>query len=186
MRLAPIARRPRRFPARRVPARLAAIGALALGMASTAALAEDAGKSAPVKIAVFSFELEDASPAAALLGTDTSSTTTMDRVNSEARRELAQSGRYSVIDASKAATQKTLQNCDGCEAALALQLGAEQSLVGVLTRVTQTDYYVRIQIRDARSGKLLDQEEANFAGGEEGWATGVRMLIKHQVLAAQN
>ena len=89
-----------------------------------------------------------------------------------------------MIDASNAATQKSLQSCDGCEAALALQLGAEQSMVGVLTRVTQTDYYVRIQIRDARSGKLLDQEEANFAGDEEGWATGVRMLIKHQVLAA--
>ena len=47
-----------------------------------------------------------------------------------------------------------------------------------MRKVSQTDYYVVIQIRDARTGKLLDQQEANFAGGEEGWATGVRMLIK--------
>jgi hypothetical protein len=186
MRLALIVRKPRRAPTDRAPVGLAAIGALALCLTLTSAVAEDAGKPPPVKIAVFAFQLEDASPAAALLGRDTSSAATMDKVSSEARRELAQSGRYSVIDASNAATQKSLQTCDGCEAALALQLGAEQSMVGVLTRVTQTDYYVRIQIRDARSGKLLDQEEANFAGGEEGWATGVRMLIKHQVLAAEN
>jgi len=170
--------------ANRALARIKAIGILALGWALLPAAAEDVIRSAPVKIAVFDFELEDATPAAALLGRDTSSATTMDSVTREARRELTESGRYSVIDASKVATpQKALRNCDGCEAALALQLGAEQSLVGVVTRVTQTDYYVRIQIRDARSGKLLDQEEANFAGSEEGWATGVRMLIRHQVLA---
>jgi len=171
----------------RALARIGPIGVLAaLGLCCTAVQAEDGAKSAPVKIAVFDFELDDASPAAALLGKNTSSAAAMDTVSREARRELAQSGRYSVIDASKvAAAQKTpLQNCDGCEAAVALQLGAEQSLVGVVTRVTQTDYYVRIQIRDARSGKLLDQQEANFAGGEEGWATGVRMLIKHQILAS--
>jgi hypothetical protein len=53
-------------------------------------------------------------------------------------------------------------------------------------RATQTDYYMWIQIRDARTGKILDQQAANFAGGEEGWASGVRMLIRHQVLASQN
>lgn len=168
----------------RAPAKIGPIGALALGLAFTPVLASDLVKSAPVKIVVFDFELDDASPAAALLGRNTSSAATMDTVSREARRELARSGRYSVIDVSEAAAaQKPLRDCDGCEAAVALQLGAEQSLVGVVTRVTQTDYYVRIQIRDARSGKLLDQEEANFAGGEEGWATGVRMLIKHQILA---
>jgi Protein of unknown function (DUF2380) len=169
----------------RVLARVGPIGVLTLGLGSVPAQAEDAVKSAPVKIAVFDFELDDASPAAALLGRNTSSAATMDTVSREARRELAESGRYRVIDASKvAAAQKPLQNCDGCEAAVALQLGAEQSLLGVVTRVTQTDYYVRIQIRDARSGKVLDQQEANFAGGEEGWASGVRLLIKHQILAA--
>ena len=83
-------------------------------------------------------------------------------------------------------TEKSLRNCDGCEAGIALQLGAEQSLFGVVRKVTQTDYYVLIQIRDARTGKLLDQQEANFTGSEEGWASGVRMLIKHQVLVSDN
>jgi hypothetical protein len=176
-----------------VAVRLTKIGpaaVLALSFSSSPVFPEDAVKSPPVKIAVFDFELEDVSPAASLLGKTTSSTTTMHEVSKQARRELAHSGRYSVIDVSKVdaktVTEKSLRNCEGCEAGIALQLGAEQSLIGVVRRVTQTDYYVVIQIRDARTGELLDQQEANFAGSEEGWATGVRMLIKHQVLASQN
>jgi len=165
-------------------------GVLALSFAFSPVFAQDAVKSPPVKIAVFDFELEDETPAASLLGRTTSSTSTMDEVSKQARRELAHSGRYSIIEVSKVdattVTGKSLRNCDGCEAGIALRLGAEQSLIGVVRRVTQTDYYVVIQIRDARTGKLLDQQAANFAGGEDGWSSGVRMLIKHQVLASQN
>jgi hypothetical protein len=64
-----------------------------------------------------------------------------------------------------------------------LQAGADQSLLGVVKRITQTDYYVVIQITDARTGQVLDRQAANFAGGPDGWASGVRMLLKHQVLA---
>ena len=109
-------------------------------------------------------------------------------VQAEARRMLAESGRYRLVDVSNAdakpVKEKSLRNCEGCAAGIALQLGADQSLIGVVTRVTQTDYYVSIQISDARTGKVLDQQEANFAGAADGWASGVRMLIKHQVLAS--
>jgi hypothetical protein len=160
-----------------------------LGVLLLSASADAADKPTPVKIAVFDFELEDTSPAAALLAKATSSAATMDTVSSEARRELARSGRYDLINVTKvdapAVRARSLRNCGGCEAGIALQLGADQSLFGVLQRVTQTDYYVVVQIRDARSGKVLDQEEANFAGSEEGWASGVRMLIRHQVLGSE-
>jgi hypothetical protein len=165
---------------------IGALGFLALGWASVAAPAEDAA--APVRIAVFDFELEDQSPAAALLDKASSSAATMEQVSSAARAQLAQSGRYRLVDVSgvtaEPAQQRLLRNCEGCEAAIALRLGAEQSLLGILRRVTQTDYYVVIQIRDAHSGKLLNEQDANFAGSEEGWPSGVRMLIKHQILAA--
>lgn len=167
--------------------RLASAGVLALSFAVSGVFPQDAVKPAPTRIAVFDFELEDVSPAASLLGKTSSGTTTMDEVSKQARQELARSGRYTIIDtgkvAAKTSTGKPLRECEGCEAGIALQLGADQSLIGILTRVTQTDYYVVIQIRDALTGKLLDQQEANFAGSEEGWASGVRMLIKHQVLS---
>jgi hypothetical protein len=162
------------------------VGLLVLGALALPAFASKASKTAPVKIAVFAFELDDESPAAALLNEGTSTSAAMDKVNTDARAELAQSGRYDVIDASNtdmsAVKNKSFKDCDGCEAAMALKLGAQQSLIGVVKRATQTDYYIVIQIRDARSGKVLDQQAANFAGGEEGWGTGARMLIRHQIL----
>ena len=100
---------------------------------------------------------------------------------------MAESGRFILVDVSKIDAEpvkaKSLRNCDGCEAGIALQAGAEQALIGVVRRVTQTDYYVLVQISDAQTGKVLNQQDANFAGGPDGWASGVRMLLKHQVLA---
>jgi hypothetical protein len=169
---------------------VAALGAavlLALACGGPPVSATGAAQPPPVPIAVFAFELEDASPQASYLGGSGQVAATMAEVSRAARLELTQSGRYSVIDASAVDTSrvaaKGLRNCGGCEAALALQLGARQSLLGVVIKATQTDYYVTIQIRDARTGKLLDQQEANFAGSQEGWPSGVRMLIRHQVLA---
>jgi len=173
----------------RTTSALTAAAVVLLALAGLPAAAADSPQPTAVKIAVFEFELEDLSPAAVLQDKTTSSAATMDKVSSAARRELAQSGRYDIVDVTNvdaaAAKGKSLRDCDGCEAGIALHAGAEQSLIGLVRRVTQTDYYVVIRIRDARTGKILDQEEANFAGSEEGWASGVRMLIRHQVLPAK-
>jgi curli biogenesis system outer membrane secretion channel CsgG len=173
-------------PCARVVSR--SLAALALTLACAAALPREL-PGPPVRIAVFKFELDDETPAAALQNKATSTATAMDKVSGEARLELSQSGKYNVIDASgtdvSGVPNRALRDCEGCEAGLALKLGADQALIGVVKRATQTDYYVWIQIRDARTGKVLDQEAANFAGSEEGWPSGVRMLIRHQVLPAK-
>jgi hypothetical protein len=145
----------------------------------SAIMAGDSSATPMPKIAVFAFELEDLSAAAVILGQSTTSTASLDRVTQMARNAMAKSARYDVIDATP---RIALKDCDGCEAQAALELGADQSLIGVVRRVSQTDYYLIIQIRDAHTGKILAQEAANFAGGEDGWASGVRMLIIHQVL----
>ena len=159
---------------------------LLLAMASSPELATASERSEFIRIAVFDFELEDVMPASAYLGQTTSSDANLKEVNDEARRMLSASGRYNVVDVSGIDTRSVahgpLRRCDGCEADLAQRLGATQSLLGVVTRVTQTDYYVTIQIRDARTGKLIDQQEANFAGSDDGRGSGFRILIKHQVL----
>ncbi len=140
-----------------------------------------------VKLGVFDFELEDISPAASLLGLTSNNEAIMETVSSEARRMLEKSGRFILVDVSKIDAEpvkaKSLRNCNGCEAVIASQVGAEQALLGVVRRVTQTDYYMMVQISDAQSGKVLNEQDANFAGGSDGWASGVRMLLKHQVLA---
>lgn len=167
-------------------ASIGSVSVLVLGLLALPAFAAKAGKTVPTRIAVFAFELDDESPAASLLNQSTSTVAAMEKVNSDARAELTRSGRYDVIDASKTdmstVANKSFKDCDGCEAGIALKLGAQQSLIGIVKRATQTDYYIVIQIRDARNGKVLDQQAANFAGGEEGWGTGARMLIRHQIL----
>jgi hypothetical protein len=150
----------------------------------------DAGNSPPVKIAVFDFELEDVSAGASLPAETAADSSRLKVVTSEARRVLAQSGRYALVDVSKVTaepvTEKSLRTCNGCDAGIALQLGAEQSFVGVLRRVSRTEYAVMLQISDSRTGKVLNQQEAAFLGGDEGWASGVASLLKHRVLASQN
>jgi len=171
-------------------ARIGAVAVLALSLGYLPVFAKVDPKPAPIKIAVFDFELDDQSPAAALLNQSTSTASALHKVSSDARLELAQSGKYSVIDASgtdmNTVANKSFRSCDGCEAGIARKLGADQALIGVVKRATQTDYYLWMQIRDARTGKILDQQAANFAGGEDGWASGARMLIRHQILAGQD
>ncbi|MGA8706021.1 MAG: DUF2380 domain-containing protein [Steroidobacteraceae bacterium] len=165
------------------------LGLWALGSVFPAACVL-AGQHAPIKIAVFNFELDDVTPASALLDQSTSSSATLEKVTAAARKALADSGRYTIVDVGKAnatpASGKTLRDCDGCEASIAAHLGAAESMIGVVRRATQTDFYITLVIRDANTGKVLDQQGANFAGDETGWPSGVRMLIKHQVLVTQN
>jgi hypothetical protein len=55
----------------------------------------------------------------------------MEKINTDARLMLAKSGRYLLVDVSHVNAQpvreKSLRNCEGCEAAIALEAGAEQA-----------------------------------------------------------
>jgi hypothetical protein len=161
------------------------LGLFIAGIGSVAVRSETAPQT-PIPIVVFAFELDDATPASSLLHQTTSGADALRKATDAARRALSRSGRYRVIVPNTAPLTPPqparLQDCNGCEAPLALQLGAQLSMIGVVHRATQTDYYVEIAIRDAHTGALVDEQSANFAGGEEGWASGVRMLLDHQVL----
>jgi len=142
----------------------------------------------PAKIAVFEFELEDVSAAGASSKVESADDVTrMKAVTDEARRVLTASGKYTLVDtvgvSAQAAKDGTLRNCNGCDAGIALQLGAERSLIGVVTRVAQTEYYVSLRMTDSRTGKVIDQQTAFFTGADDAWASGVRLLIKHGILA---
>lgn len=143
--------------------------------------------SAPLKIAVFDFELEDVSAAGAMAPGETADDLTrMQAVSTEARRVLAQSGRYSLVDTNgvdaEPVKERSLRNCNGCEVGIALKLGAERSFIGVVTRVAKTEYYVSLLMTDTSTGKVVSQQTAFFTGADDAWASGVRMLIKHGVL----
>ncbi|MDB5976729.1 MAG: uncharacterized protein JWR07_3489 [Nevskia sp.] len=142
---------------------------------------------APVKLAVFDFELDDISAGASNAGEKPSDIALLKAVSEKARQVMVQSGRYSLVDTAGADVEqvkgRSLKTCDGCEAAIALQLGAEQSLLGVVTRVEMSSYAVRVQIRDARTGKLVNQQSAVFLGSDDGWSNGAASLLRHRVLS---
>lgn len=144
---------------------------------------------APTRMAVFDFELADFSGGAGLASDPAADRRYLDQATSEARRLLAQSGRYSLVDVSGAddevAKERTLHQCHGCEAAIALKLGAEQSFVGVVTRISRTDYAVRFEIRDARTGDLLRAQNSDLRlGADYSWSRGAAALIKSRLLEA--
>src|SRR5580704_11620440 len=96
---------------------------------------------APIKIAVFDFELDDFSAGAGIAGDPAADLKRLDEVTSEARKLIAASGRYTLVDVASAegdgVKDRTLHKCHGCEAAVALKLGADQSFLGVVTRITR-------------------------------------------------
>ena len=156
--------------------------AAALLPLSTAASTPDA-----VKLAIFDFEFEDMSAAASADGLTASDSQYLAEVTKSVRDLFAQSGRYSLVDVGSAdaaeVKARSLRTCDGCDAAIAQQLGAEQSFVGVVKRITRTEYTVRYQIRDAGTGAVLSSADSGLRmGADYSWSRGAVRLIKDRLL----
>ena len=160
--------------------------AVALGPASTVAATPD-----PVKLAIFDFEFEDMSAAASAGDIAASDSRYLAEVTSSVRDLFAQSGRYSLVnvggvDAAEVKS-RSLHRCDGCDAAIAQQLGAEQSFVGVVKRITRTEYTVRYRIRDANTGAVLSSADSGLRmGADYSWSRGAVRLIKDQLLEKES
>ncbi|MFQ3456637.1 DUF2380 domain-containing protein [Bradyrhizobium sp. UFLA01-814] len=153
--------------------------ALAAALPPTAA-------AAPIGLAVFEFELEDtsAATAAGLAGSDAAY---LADVTKGVRDRLAQSGRYRLVDTGGATAEPVkahaLRDCDGCEAAIAQQLGADQSLIGVIRRVSRTEYTVGFQLRDARSGAVVSRGDSGLRmGADYSWTRGAVRLVGDRLL----
>lgn len=144
---------------------------------------------APIKIAVFAFELEDFS-AAGKQGPSPIETSSLAQSTEEAKQQLLQSGRYSLIDTAgadiEAAKGQGLRYCRGCEAAIAMKLGADQALIGVVTKISMTEYVVQLQVRDARKGAVVSSYTTGLRmGAHDSWFRGVRWLTKNRMLASK-
>ena len=134
-------------------------------------------QSSSIKIAVFDFELADLSAGAGIAGDPNADAAQLNQATSDARQLLAQSGRYQLVDVpgahNDAAKDHRLWECGGCEAGIALKLGADQSLVAVVPRISRMEYVVRFQIRDSRTGDvILAQDSGLRMGANYSWPRG--------------
>jgi hypothetical protein len=159
--------------------------------ASMPVLLASAETPAPIRIAVFDFELEDYSPGAGIIAETPEDAAQLKRATDEARQLIEQSGKYSLVDVSSAdaepAKARSLRKCNGCEADIALKLGAEQSFIGVIARSSRTEYAVGFRIRDARDGAMIFRQQTELRmGTNDSWNRGVIRLIKNTLLDNQN
>jgi Protein of unknown function (DUF2380) len=141
----------------------------------------------PIKMAVFPFELEDFSAGAAYVPPDDIDREQLRLSTEEARRLIAASGRYHLVDVSAvndpAAKAGKLRDCDGCDARIAASLDADQSMIGIVTRITRMEYAVTFKLRDARSGAIVAVEQTDLRmGANVAWSRGARWLIENRLL----
>jgi len=141
----------------------------------------------PVKIAVFPFELADFSAAAPYVPADDIDREQLRLSTEEAQKLIVESGRYQLVDTGTANEQIAkavpLRDCEGCEAGIAAGLAADQSMIGIVTRITRTEYAVTYKIRDARSGGLVDVQQTDLRmGANVAWSRGARWLIQRRLL----
>ncbi|MGF1611973.1 MAG: DUF3280 domain-containing protein [Kiloniellales bacterium] len=163
---------------------------LAVALTVLASQPSNATQPDPVKIAVFDFELVDKSAGGGIVEPDAADRENLRMSAEEARRMLSASGRYSLVDASSAADDVSsaggVQYCNGCESPLAKELGADQSMIGLITRITRTEYTLQILVRDAQTGEVLSNAFTGLRmGANYSWPRGVKSLMRSSILPAQ-
>ena len=149
---------------------------------------------APIRLAVFAFELEDSSAAALSDGAtaiDPADAAELAKITDAVRQLIARSPGYRLIDISaanpEAVKSHALHDCGGCDARIALDLGADQSLTGVVRRVSRTEYTVRFQLRETRTGAVVASADSGLRmGANYSWSRGAVRLISDRLLQTQS
>ncbi len=140
----------------------------------------------PPKLAVFDFELVDTSLPGEFYGSKPE-LERMRRIGEQLRKELAESGKFQILDiapVSEAAHGSNLQACGGCDVKLAGQLGADLEITGVVQKVSNLILNVNIYLRDVHSGALVTVASADMRGNtDETWSRTMSYLIKNRLLA---
>ncbi len=162
---------------------LCACALLYVAAAGQGAFAEE-----PIKLAVYDFELEDFSAAGGVVPPDARDATYLAQATEEAKRLLAQSGRYTIVDTAGAQDEPvkahTIHSCDKCVGPITKKLGAGQAVVGLITRISRTEYTLLIQTFDAATGEPVSRYFTGLRmGANYSWPRGVTSLMKNRILA---
>jgi hypothetical protein len=137
----------------------------------------------PIRLALLPFELDDTSAGAALGETESDQKGLLDATDA-VRQLLAQSGRYRLIEASGEIKQRQpMRACDDCEAGLARELGAQQSLLGMVRRIGRTEYIIGFRVRQADTGAVVAAGDSGLRlGANYSWSRGAARLVRERLL----
>jgi hypothetical protein len=174
-------------PSMRWVARQLTIGAIIFITASHFIAAAGAEDKRPIKLAVFDIELDDFSAGGPIAGESAEETARLRRMTLLARELLAQSGLFEIVDVSGSTSQMVkdhwLRKCNGCDAEIARDLGADMSFVGFFRKISVMEQYLEFRIRDVRSGELRNVSQTDLRGEtDESWSRALKYLIKHRLV----
>lgn len=167
-------------------ARLLALSALAAVLPEAVYATEQP----PRKVAVYGFELKDFSAGGGIIAPDERDVTYLAAATDEAKRQLAQSGRYTVVDTAPVGDEPAvkahqLRDCGKCIGTITQRLGAEQAVLGTVTRINRTEYTLLIQFFDATTGEPAASYYTSLRmGANYAWPRGVTWLMKNRILLA--
>lgn len=159
---------------------LSVFTALALTIATPA-------RADPPKLAVFDFELVDTSLQGEVNGPRADEHDRLMRVGDQLRRQLAESGKYHLLDiapVNAAAHGSNLQACGGCDVQYAKQLGADLAITGVVQKVSNLILNINIYLRDVHTGRLVTSMSVDLRGNtDETWSRATSYLLRNRLLA---
>lgn len=155
--------------------------AMMLALAPLPARAKD-----KIQLAVFGFELIDSSLQGDIEGQNADDLARLTMIEEDLKRILTESGRYEMVDVAAAADAVEaagyLHGCNGCEAKIADQLGADQALIGWVQKVSNLILNLNVGIREADSKRKVFAASVDIRGNtDESWRHGIRYLIKRKL-----
>jgi hypothetical protein len=147
-------------------------------------IARQVGAAPDIRIAVFPFEYSDFSADRGPDLTHQADQGYVQSVTEGVQQTLAESGRYIVLNSNDVSTDRPFYDCNGCDTAIALRLGADQSLVGVVRRISRTEYVIGFRVRDAHTGAVLNDEQSGLRiGADYSWKIGAAQLVRSRLLS---
>jgi hypothetical protein len=138
------------------------------------------------KAAIFPFELIDASLEGELGGARQDEARRLVLVTQELRQLVARDGGYELVQLTglepEIARAQPLRKCNGCEADLARQIGAEVAITGTVQKFSNLILNLNIYVQDAASGKLARAMSVDVRGNtDESWLRGLRWLVANRL-----
>jgi len=145
----------------------------------------------PRTAAVFDFELIDTSLEGEIRGKQAAEQARLVLISQRLRELLEQSGRYKPVDIAPATAAieaaGMLYGCNGCEADIALQLGAELAVRGVVQKVSNLILNMTVYVTEARTGGHVAGASVDIRGNtDESWLRGVSYLVNNRLVVNPN
>lgn len=156
---------------------------LALLVFAVPALAQDLP--APGRVAFFGVQFVDMSTEGAMNGIRADETARTEMASAYVAKDMTERGFQLVPMDPVAERLKTIANpadCNGCDTALAQELGADYALTGEVRKISNLILSIELNLRDAETGQTLRAGTVDIRGNtDESWQRGFSYLLRNLI-----